>query len=424
MTLRSGYTPVDIPLARSDEMLDVDGWAFAGTPQLATVEDLKGVIDWDRARGVEVTDGALAPVGTLVACYSSHPYEMRLPGGGTALTSGLTWVGVHSGHRRRGLLTTMIDDHFARAIALGESISTLFAAEAQIYQRFGYGLAAPSLALDSGRGIELRDVPGSDDLRVDFSNADLALHADVVRAVLERSMRPGTHVTVSEALMRDIFIDPELWRDGGEQLRMAVVYDAVGPAAFATFSRKGKWENGEPAGELAFWTWAAATASAERRLFAVVSDLDLIVKVKARNIAPDAPLTLLVKDIRGAHFSVRDNLWVRLLDLPKALAARGYGADVDVTIALTDKQLPANDGLWRLRIVGGNAIAAKGTGAEEDGTGADVTMSIQELSAAYLGGVTFASLANAGLVTGKPDAVADLSAAFAGDMKPVSALNF
>ena len=269
--------------------------------------------------------------------------------------------------------------------------------------------------------MELREIPGSDDLRIDFSNADLAIHADIVRAVLARSTRPGTHATVSDVLMRDIFIDPELWREGGERLRIAVVYDADGPAAFATFSRKGKWENGEPAGELAFWTWAAANAQAEHRLFSVVSDLDLVVKVKARNVAPDAPLTLLLKDIRSAHFSVRDNLWVRLLDLPKALAARSYAADADVILAVTDKQLPENNGLWRVRIAGGTAHVVKETGATAT---ADVTMSIQELSAAYLGGVTLASLANAGLVTGSPDAVAALSAAFAGDMKPVSALNF
>jgi len=402
-------------------MLDVDGWAFAGTPQTATVDELKGVIDWDRARGVEVADAKIAPVGTLVGCHSSHPYEMRLPGGGTVATSGLTWVGVHSGHRRRGLLTTMIDDHFARALGRGEVVSTLFAAEAQIYQRFGYGLAAQTLAMDTGRGIALRELPGSDELRIDFANADITVHAPVVRAVLARSTRPGTHATVSETLMRDIFIDPELWREGGERLRMAVVYDAEGPAAFATFSRKGKWENGEPAGELAFWTWAAATAPSERRLFAVVSDLDLVAKVKARNIAPDAPLTLLVKDIRGAHFAVRDNLWVRLLDIPQSLAARSYAADADVTLSLTDAQIKANNGLWRLRIAGGTAHASKERSATALG---DVTMSVQELSAAYLGGVTIASLANAGLVTGAPHAVATLSAAFAGDMKPASALNF
>jgi len=74
-----------------------------------------------------------------------------------------------------------------------------------------------------------------------------------------------------------------------------------------------------------------------------------------------------------------------------------------------------------LRIAGGTAHASK----ERSATAlADVTMSVQELSAAYLGGVTIASLANAGLVTGAPHAVATLSAAFAGDMKPASALNF
>ena len=60
-------------------MLDVDGWAFSSTPQVATVEELKGVIDWDRARGMEVTDAKLAPVGTLVACHSSLPTRCAFP---------------------------------------------------------------------------------------------------------------------------------------------------------------------------------------------------------------------------------------------------------------------------------------------------------------------------------------------------------
>lgn len=419
MTVQSGYTPVDIDLSRSDDMLEVDGWAFSGTVQESTVEDLKTVIDWKRARGMETTEGGLTPAGTLVAVHSSHAYTMRVPGGGAVATSGLTWVGVHSGHRRRGLLTRMIDDHFARALARGEIISTLFAAETEIYQRFGYGLAAPTLYLEAGRGFAMREVPGSEDLRVDFVNADLETHAPIIREVLARTTRPGTHVTVSDELMNDIFIDPELWREGGERLRMAIVFDEQGPAAFATFKRKLTWENGEPGGDVSLWTWATTTAASERRLFSTVGDLDLVSKVKARNIAPDSPLPLLVKDIRGAHFALRDNLWVRLLDLPAALAARTYLADADVTIKVADKQLPANDGVWRVTIEGGNATATK-----TDAVDADVALSMQELSAAYLGGVTIGSLANAGLVTGDAEAITALSTAFAGDQKPASALNF
>lgn len=420
MPLKPGYQVVDIPLARSADMLEVDGWAFANTPQLATVDELVGVIDFDRARGIEVTDPDLAPTGTLVACRSSHPYEMRVPGGGTVKTSGLTWVGVHSGHRRRGLLTAMIDDHFARALARGEVVSTLYAAETEIYQRFGYGLACHSYVINTGRGVKMRELPGSDDLRLDLENADVERHAAVVRQVLARVTRPGAHATIGDPLMRDLFIDPELWREGAERLRFAVVHDDEGPAAFAIFSRKPEWENGEPGGLTSMWTWAAATASAERRLFSVVTDLDLMSKVKARNFAPDDPLVLLVNDLRGAHLSLRDNVWLRILDLPQALAARGYAADADVTVALTDKQLPANEGTWRFEISGGEARVT----AAEAGTEADVTMSMQELGSAYLGGVTFAALANAGLVTGRPDAVAALSSAFAWDVKPVSPISF
>ena len=415
-----GYARVDVTYERSGEMLEVDGWAFANTAQAATEADLTSVIDWDRARGMEVTDPAIATPGTLVAVHSSHPYLMRVPGGGTVATSGLTWVGVHSGHRRRGLLTQMMDDHFARALARGEVVSTLYAAETGIYQRFGYGAACQSYLLASGRGPELREVPGSDDLRIDLVNADITQHAAVVRAVLARVDRPGAHATVSDPLMRDLFIDPELWREGAEKLRFAVVSDDLGPAAFAIFTRKLSWTNGEPDAEFTMWTWAAATGASERRLMSVILDLDLVAKVKVRNFAPDDPFVLQLKDIRGAHFSVRDNIWVRILDVPRALAARTYSADADVTVEITDSQVPANAGVWRLRISGGAIDVTRSPSSSS----VQVTLPIQELGAVYLGGVTLAALARAGLVTGQPEGVAALSAAFAGDQLPVSPLSF
>jgi predicted acetyltransferase len=218
--------------------------------------------------------------------------------------------------------------------------------------------------------------------------------------------------------MRDLFIDPELWREGAERLRIAVVHDDEGPAAFAIFARKLGWTNGAPDGEFAMWTWAAATGAAERRLLSVVLDLDLVAKVKMRNIPADGPFVTLMKDIRSAQFTVRDNIWVRLLDVPKALAARGYRTDAAVTIEISDKQLPGNAGVWRVRIAGGTAEVTRSDGP------AQLTIPIQELSAAYLGGVTIASLASASLVTGDPAAIATLSAAFAGDEAPISPVSF
>ena len=50
----------------------------------------------------------------------------------------------------------------------------------------------------------------------------------------------------------------------------------------------------------------------------------------------------------GASPRLTDNLWVRLLDLPVALAGRRYSAPLDVVLDVTDTRLPANAGRWRL----------------------------------------------------------------------------
>ena len=81
-----------------------------------------------------------------------------------------------------------------------------------------------------------------------------------------------------------------------------------------------------------------------------------------------------------------------------------------------DKRLYAVYGL-------GDRGALEATRAPEGAT-ADVRLSIQELGAAYLGGVTLAALANAGLVAGDSAAIASLSAAFAWHEMPVSPLSF
>jgi len=408
------YELVTIDESLRENMLDIDSWAFGFTLEPETAEAQAKIVPWDRARGVRITDGP------LVACHSSHEYRMRVPGGESVAASGLTWVGVHPAHRRRGILTKMIDDHFARSLARGEVVSTLYAAEPKIYQRFGYGLACPSYALKLGRGPELREVAGSDDLRVVLESADIAVHGPVVREVFARTRRPGHHATLPDTILEDVFLDPPAWRQGRERRRIAAVYDAQGAAAFATFSRKTDWGDTGPVGTLTVLQWAAVDAASTRRLFSVLADFDLISTAHVKNIAPGDPLLHLLSDVRAVGVGMADNLWVRILDLPGAVSGRGYDADADVVVLLTDAQVPANAGLWRIRIADGVGEATRA----DDGAEAQVIASIQDLSAAYLGGVTLAELADAGLVTGDAGAIARLSAAWAGTMRPVSALNF
>ena len=77
----------------------------------------------------------------IVGGAGVFPFEMTVPGG-PVQCAGVTVVGVLPTHRRRGLLSRMmraqIDDIHER----GEPFAALWASEATIYGRFGYGLAS------------------------------------------------------------------------------------------------------------------------------------------------------------------------------------------------------------------------------------------------------------------------------------------
>lgn len=421
MTTPPSYRRIDLDRHRSADFFAIDAWAFVLPEASITAEGVTDTVDWSRSRGIETSGDSGTRPGDLASVHSSYGYTMRVPGG-TVPTSGLTWVGVHPGHRRRGLLKSMIDDHFRRSLARGEVVSTLLAAETTIYQRFGYGLACPTYRLTLPRGAEFRAVAGSDALSIRLENADMVTHAPAIRAVLARDTRPGAMVALEDTLLANLFFDPEGVRDGQERKRIAIVEDAQGPAAFAVFQRKLGWTDSAADGSGSCHEgWAAVTTAAERRLWSVLADLDLMASFTVSSVALDSPVVHLLKDVRGAMALMRDQVWARILDVPAALMARTYGADVDAVIQVDDAQIAENSHAWRLTVSQGAATVVR---APSDSP-VDVRMSIQELSIAYLGGTTLDALAQAGLVVeSRPGAVADLSDAFRSRMAPRGSLHF
>ena len=421
MSIPEGYQAVSIDQQRAAEALRVAAFAFAFSVLERDVDEFSAILPRGRARALEIVDHARGPVGSLAAVHASFAYPTRVPGGRTVPAAGLTWVSVHPGHRRRGLLRAMIDDHFARSLARGEAISTLWASEPEIYQRFGYGHAAPQLRLELSRGVSLRDVDGADDLTVEVESADRERHSPVILSVQARMDRPGTILDYTDDMAHDLFLDLDSERiaENIEERRIVIVRDGDDPVAYALLRRKGDWSAGGPSGTVQVGTWAALTTAAERRLFSVLADFDLMATARVDKVALDAPILHLLKDVRGAKVTLGDNLWLRVLSVPDALEARGYAASCDIAIAVTDAQLPDNQATWRLRVVDGAATVAR---TVDD---PDVSMGIQELGTVYLGGPTVLELWRAGLVTEhREGAVRELSAAMASDLKPVANLNY
>lgn len=406
--LPPGYRLVDLPRERHADVLAIDTWAFPSSTPAEKLLDLPSPLSWDRTRGVEAEDGE------LVAMHASYPFTtFPVPGARTPV-SGLTWVGVHPGHRRRGLLRAMIADHLGRSLARGEAVSALFAAEPGIYGRFGYGLAARELRLSIPRGAALRDVPGWRDVRVRIERVDPARHDDLVHRLHGAVDRPGWATRDTPELRAVRMSDPEVFRGGAESLRIAIAERDGTAVGYALFRRKDQWEAAGPRGRVSAREVTATDPAVARALWGVLVDLDLMGGVDAWFLASDDPITHLLVDLRAAEPRTTDNVWVRVLDVPTALATRRYAAPVDVVLEVTDALVPANAGRWRLR---GGPDGAQAEATHDD---ADLALDVRELGSAYLGGVSLAALAASGLVTElRPGTLAPAASAFGWPLAPV-----
>ncbi|WP_159449575.1 enhanced intracellular survival protein Eis [Demequina sp. NBRC 110057] len=396
MKKAEGYQSISVPEDRLDDLFQVVQWAFVGEWLREDRQDYVDAIPGDRARALEVTDERRGTVGELAAVHASFGTEMVTPGGRRVPTAGLSWLGVHPAHRRRGLMTTMMHDHFARCLERGEAVSALYAMEAEIYSRFGYGMASQTVKASIPRGSRMWSVDGADDLTVRLERADFDTHDQLVADLQAKLTRPATILNPVGSGRNARFTDPVGNRHGYEKWRIAIVEDHGEPVAYAFFRRKPDSELGIHDGVCQVREHGSLTPAAAQKLWATLTDFDLVGTTYTENLATDDPLLYQLKDSRGIRSKVIDNLWVRLLDVKTALEAREYFHDCSVTFALTDKHVPANAGVWRIEVRGADAEVTK---VSDDPHGeADLSMDARHLSTVYLGGTSVEALTAAGLV--------------------------
>lgn len=361
-------------------------------------------------------------VGTTLA----FSFGLTVPGGGIVGAAGISAVAVLPTHRRRGILSALMRRQLTDIAAGGEPVAALFASEAAIYGRYGYGSAAEQYSFTINRGEgRLRPRPGGPVappvLRLAEprdSVADLRSVYDVVRAT-----RPGM-LTRSDAWWNVLLADPEFMREGSCPLRCVIAEDQSGPRGYALYAAKPDWGRDEmPAQVLWIRDLFAVDPAAAAALWADLLSRDLVSEVRTRMRPTDDPLLHLLADPRRARARVSDGLWIRLVDLPAALRERRYACGVDLVIEVADHLLPANEGRWRLQ-AGGPADQAEPT-CERTAAAADIVLPVSALGAAFLGGTRLGALAGAGLVTElRPGTLAALSAALWWDPAPWSPMMF
>lgn len=391
-SLPEGYRLAPLDDADRDLMLDLTRWGFVFEPH---PEDA-GYEVWkpEANRSVGIWDERGEGAARLAAMHTSYQMRTPVPGGADLPTSGLSMVVVHPSHRRRGLARAMLGAHFNRSLERGEVLSALYAAESGIYGRYGYGPATTGIDLKVGRGATLRDVPGAADLISEIDTLDAAQHGPIVDQVHRAVTRPGWITRDTEALRDRHLLDKPSERRETERLRILIVRDQDGtPRGYALFRRQAKWSHtGSPKGAVQVREAVALDAAAARALWGTLSDLDLMSTVETGFLTPDDPLLHLLVDLRPTDQTLADAVWLRLLDVPAALASRAYAAPVDVVLDISDTMLASNEGRWHLR---GDAEGAEVSRTEEP---AHLALDVADLAEIYLGGTQLAALAGAGRV--------------------------
>lgn len=340
--------------------------------------------DWERRRAGFPADRKVAAFagGQPIGVASSLGTRMAVPGGTAVAAAAIDGVGVRADHTRRGVLTAMMREQFRDLQARGEVLAALHASEATIYGRFGYGIGTRSqeLVISRQRARFSDGAPAGGQVRLISSAEAVELLPELYRRIGLR--RPGQ------------IERPERWWAGrAHQVCGRLVAVHTGPDGDDGFvlykPEECVMSSSDVGAALSVRNLHAANAAAVAGLWRFLREVDLVGEIRAPARPLDEILAPMLVDARACQVAaVTDELWVRLVDVPAALAARSYRDGDPVVIEVRDPFLPGNSGRYRL--------APGGAGRTDEPPA--LRLDVDALAMLYLGEWPATTLAAAGRI--------------------------
>ncbi len=339
--------------------------------------------------------------GQLVACAAVWPMEQWF-GGRPVPSCGVAAVAVDPAERGRGYGSALMRGLLEEARANGAALSVLYPATLPLYTRLGFGRGGVSFDW-SAPPASLAAGPPPGDGWVRRTDAADAGHLAALRrsllasanGLVERNEGLWSFALCPDGVPSDVYT---LDGPGGPE-----GYIAVAPPAKRALTVADLCLLGPRAVRLAQSFLAGYRAQVDR--------------VSWRG-GPDDPLALLAPDT-GPRMDARDEWLLRILDVRRALEARGYPPGIvgELILDVADPLIPGNSGRFRLRLSGGKATVTPMAGGEESGkkaVGAVLSLSVGTLAALYSGNKGPAVLRQVGLLRGGDAAMALASLMFSG----------
>lgn len=349
-------------------------------------------VSW--AESTEADRTLMALDGTeIVATAAAASFQLTLPGAALVPAAGVAAVGVRPTHRRRGLLSLLMERQLDDVAERGEAVAILTASESVIYRRFGYGAAT----FQTGVAVETQrsafhpplDDPGS----VHLITNDEAL--STLPDIHDRARRlQSGDITRPRQWWQRACGDPSWVRSGRGPAFFALHRAPDGHAdGWAIYRIKSRWNDALANHVVEVEDLAGITPEAELALWRYLLDIDLVGEVRSWTRPTDEPIRHRLADPRRFRTNtVRDDLWVRLVDIPAALSSRRYLTDAELVIEVTDSFRPQSAGRYLLS-AGTDGAECKPTRKQPD-----LSMDVAVLGSAYLGNPRFTLQSAAGLV--------------------------
>ncbi|MDD7929454.1 GNAT family N-acetyltransferase [Microbacterium thalli] len=335
-------------------------------------------------------------VGTIASWAS----ELTVPGA-TVAAGAISAVTVAQTHRRRGIARALLEGELRSIAAAGMPLAMLTVTESTLYGRYGFASAADAAIID----IDTRRVRWSGPTpsgRIDFVGRETARDAVVDLHERTRGRTPGDVALPPGHADRYTGTDPDA-KDGGN-IRCVQYRDAEGVVRGVLTYTLTPHERDIVHGTAKVTILLAETDEAYAALWRFLLELDLVAHVHAELCSTDEPVLWMIGDRRAAAVSVFDHQYVRVLDVPTALAARRYSAAGTVMLRVSDPLgLAAGEYLLTVDDAG---VASVTTGSSDAAAATTLELSVVELAALYLGGVSPVALARAGRITcADPEAI-------------------
>ncbi len=337
-----------------------------------------------RARNIEFLS---APSGhTLHAAYEgaemvgtamSIPLTVTVPGGGAVAACGLTWVATLPSHRRRGVMSALLDAHLALARERNCVVSVLDAVDSGLYGRYGYGTATYDVELTIPTAhVTFKEPPTGCTIRFVEARDSVA----VMQRVWHAAQQQRTGMTNRP--------DPEVewWVAGHEGFLIVAEDDAGEVDGYASYTVEDRWTSVHADYKVKVGELIASSTAAYAALWSALISLDMATTVSAMYRPVDELLPHLITAPRRIDRShLADSLWLRALDVRGLLEARAYrpGAPCVLDVAGERFRVDPADG-----------------SVEPTGAPADVTLTSAAFGALVLGGSGATVLAQAGQITG------------------------